>query len=66
MAMAPHGKIAGSASALLGTTQFFFAAIAGALVGKLHNGTPVPMAGIVAFCGVSALVIFRGAHARTP
>jgi DHA1 family bicyclomycin/chloramphenicol resistance-like MFS transporter len=66
MAMAPHGRVAGSASALLGTTQFVLAAISGGLVSRLHNGTPVPMAGIVAFCSISALVIFRSAHRAEP
>ena len=31
LAMAPHGKVAGSASALLGTLQFVLGAIAGSL-----------------------------------
>ncbi|MFL5800486.1 MAG: Bcr/CflA family multidrug efflux MFS transporter [Roseiflexaceae bacterium] len=58
-AMAPHGQIAGSASALLGTLQFVVGAGAGALVGVLYNGTALPMAGIIAICGVAALMTFQ-------
>jgi DHA1 family bicyclomycin/chloramphenicol resistance-like MFS transporter len=57
LAMAPHGSVAGSASALLGTVQFVLGATAGALVGALGNGTPVPLAGVIATCGVLALVV---------
>jgi DHA1 family bicyclomycin/chloramphenicol resistance-like MFS transporter len=56
LAMAPHGKVAGSASALLGTVQFVLASLTGALVAALANGTPVPLAAVIAGCGVGALV----------
>jgi len=56
LAMAPHGKVAGSASALLGTVQFVLASITGALVAALANGTPIPLAAVIAGCGVAALV----------
>ncbi len=55
-AMAPFGHNAGSASALLGTLQFGAAAVAGAAVGRLHDGTATPMAAIIAVCGVLALL----------
>jgi MFS transporter, DHA1 family, multidrug resistance protein len=55
LAMAPHGRVAGSASALLGTVQFLLGAMAGTLVGALGNGTPVPFAAIIAVCAISAL-----------
>jgi DHA1 family bicyclomycin/chloramphenicol resistance-like MFS transporter len=58
-AMAPHGRVAGSASALLGTLQFVVGAIAGTLVGALHNGTALPMAGVIAICEIAALIIFQ-------
>src|SRR5205814_4749518 len=51
LAMAPHGAIAGSASALLGTLQFVMGATAGALVGALGNGTAVHFAALIAGCG---------------
>jgi DHA1 family bicyclomycin/chloramphenicol resistance-like MFS transporter len=58
-AMASYGRVAGSASALMGVLQFVVGASAGALVGALHNGTAVPMAGAIAACGVAALLIFQ-------
>ena len=59
LAMAPFGAMAGSASALLGTTQFALAAISGALVGTLHNGTVVPMALGVAACTTAGWIVQR-------
>ena len=58
-ALAPYGRVAGSASALMGVLQFVVGAGAGALVGALHNGTAVPMAMVIAACGVAALLIFQ-------
>ncbi len=59
LAMAPFGRKAGSASALLGATQFMAGALAGALVGLWANDTALPMVGVIALCGVSAWVILR-------
>jgi DHA1 family bicyclomycin/chloramphenicol resistance-like MFS transporter len=59
LAMAPHGHLAGSASALLGTVQFVLGAMAGALVGLLGNGTAVPFAVVIATCGAAAFTAFR-------
>jgi DHA1 family bicyclomycin/chloramphenicol resistance-like MFS transporter len=59
LAMAPHGAIAGSASALLGTLQFVLGAAAGALVGALGNGTAVPFAAVIAGCGLGAFTVYR-------
>ncbi|RIK36235.1 MAG: Bcr/CflA family drug resistance efflux transporter [Chloroflexi bacterium] len=58
-AMAPYGSRAGSAAALLGSVQFACGAAAGALVGVLHNGTALPMAGTIALCGVSAFLVLQ-------
>jgi MFS transporter, DHA1 family, multidrug resistance protein len=58
-AMAPYGRMAGSASALLGTLQFVVGAVSGIVVGVLYNGTALPMAGTIAACCVVALVIFQ-------
>jgi DHA1 family bicyclomycin/chloramphenicol resistance-like MFS transporter len=55
-AMAPHGRSAGSASALLGAIQFGAGAASGALVGALSNGTALPMAGVIAACALTALL----------
>lgn len=59
LAMAPHGSVAGSASALLGTLQFVLGATAGALVGAWSNGTAVPFAAVIAGCGAAAFVAYR-------
>ncbi len=58
-AMAHQAERAGSASALLGTIQFGAATIAGSLVGALHAHSAVPMAAVMATCGVTALVLHR-------
>ena len=59
LAMAPHGAVAGSASALLGTVQFVLGASAGALLGALGNGTAVPLAAVVAGCAALAFVTYQ-------
>ena len=59
LAMAPQGRAAGSASAVIGTLQFGMGAVTGALVGALHNGTAVPMALIIAACGVLGFLARR-------
>ncbi len=59
LAMAPHGRVAGSASALLGTLQFVLGATAGTLVGVLGDGTAVPFAAVIAACGTGAFAVYR-------
>lgn len=61
-AMAGHGHQAGVASALMGTMQFVIAGITSALVGLLHTGTAVPMAAIMATCGVVVVIMARQAR----
>ena len=65
LAMAPHGQVAGSASALLGTIQFVLGATAGALVGVFANGTAVPLAAVIAGCGVAAFLTHHVAGRRS-
>lgn len=54
-AMAVQRGGGGSASALLGTLQFGLGALAGALVGVLNDGSALPMAGVMAVCGLCSL-----------
>jgi len=54
-AMANFPHMAGSASALFGFTQMAIAAVAGVLVGHLHDGTTLVMATIIAACALSAM-----------
>lgn len=58
-ALGPQGRNAGTAAALLGTLQFGAGAAVGLLLGALGNGTAVPMAGLIAACGLSALLVHR-------
>ena len=58
-ALGPQGRNAGTASALLGTLQFGAGATVGMLLGALGDGTAVPMAGLIAACGLSALLVHR-------
>ena len=58
-ALGPQGRNAGTASALLGTLQFGAGAIVGTLLGVLGDGTAVPMAALIAACGLSALLVHR-------
>lgn len=48
---------AGSASALMGAMQPAVGALVGVLIGLLHNGTALPMVGIIAVFAVAALLI---------
>jgi DHA1 family bicyclomycin/chloramphenicol resistance-like MFS transporter len=58
-AMAPFGDRAGLAAALLGTLQFSAAAISGAAVGHLFNGTALPMAAVICTCAVGARILLQ-------
>jgi DHA1 family bicyclomycin/chloramphenicol resistance-like MFS transporter len=49
-------EVAGTAAALFGLCQFGLGALAGAVVGQLHDGTPLPMAAVVATTGLSAFL----------
>ncbi len=57
LAMAPHGRVAGNASAVLGCVQFAVSGAAGVVVSWLHNGTAVPMSAAIAVSGVAALAV---------
>ncbi|MBM4254347.1 MAG: multidrug effflux MFS transporter [Deltaproteobacteria bacterium] len=52
LAIEPFTRNAGSAAALLGGLQMTSGAVASALVSYLHNNTALPMAGVMAICGV--------------
>lgn len=59
IAMRPFPDDAGSASGLLGSIQFAFAAVAGTAVGWLGEGSALPMAAVMAGCGLSSLAVLR-------
>lgn len=56
-ALAGHGHQAGIASALMGTMQFAIAGVTSAAVGVLHDDSAVPMAGVMAVCGVLTVLM---------
>lgn len=54
LALANHGRAAGSASALLGALRFLIGAVAAPMVGLGGENSALPMAGIMALCGLAA------------
>jgi DHA1 family bicyclomycin/chloramphenicol resistance-like MFS transporter len=57
LAMASHAKIAGIASALLGTNQFALAVVATTLLGAIASKTALPMAALILTCATVATSI---------
>ncbi len=57
IAMMRHGNMAGTASALLGTNQFVIAAGTTIVLGVIDNSSAMPMAIVIAGCGVAATVL---------
>ena len=55
LALEAHGRIAGTASALMGTLQFVTSAIVIGVGGLFFDGTSLPMIGVIAIC---SLVVF--------
>lgn len=58
LSMAPFGHNAGSASALMGFIQMSFGAFMSAMVSLFHNQTALPMTGVMAFCSISASLMY--------
>lgn len=58
LAMSEHPGRAGAVSALIGSIQYGGGMLGSALIGLFANGTPMPMAGVIAIAGVGA---FAGA-----
>lgn len=57
-AIAPFPRIAGAASALAGFLQMVAGALSGFALGRLHDGTALPMAMLVAGSAVAAALAF--------
>jgi DHA1 family bicyclomycin/chloramphenicol resistance-like MFS transporter len=57
IAMIRHGNMAGTASALLGTNQFVIAAATTIVLGAIDNSSAMPMAIVIAGCGVAATAL---------
>ena len=58
LSMAPFGHNAGNASALMGFIQMSVGALMSAMVSVFHNSTILPMTGVMAFCSISASLIY--------
>jgi DHA1 family bicyclomycin/chloramphenicol resistance-like MFS transporter len=52
-AIMPYPHMAGTAAALMGSIQMAVAALIGAMVGQLHDGTAWPMVLVMAACGIA-------------
>ncbi|HEX7815246.1 multidrug effflux MFS transporter [Dyella sp.] len=52
LALDDHGKIAGTAAALMGTMQFVVGAAVVGVIGRFFNGTALPMVAGIAACSV--------------
>lgn len=61
IAMTAGGSNAGSASSIIGVAQFTAAGVVNFAVSLLHNGTILPMVGVMALCSILALIVL---HAR--
>ena len=64
-ALSRHANHAGSASALMGTIQFIFAAFSGSLMGLLTDGTARPMAAVM-LAGAICATIADACRGRPP
>ncbi|MGI9282789.1 MAG: Bcr/CflA family multidrug efflux MFS transporter [Endozoicomonas sp.] len=52
LALSHFPKSAGTANAMAGALRFTIGGVSSAVVGLLHNGTAVPMAAVMAICGL--------------
>ncbi|MET0745055.1 MAG: multidrug effflux MFS transporter [Microvirga sp.] len=59
LALEPMGDIAGLASSMLSASALGFAALAGAAVSLLHDGTPISTVAAMAACSMLALSAYR-------
>jgi DHA1 family bicyclomycin/chloramphenicol resistance-like MFS transporter len=58
-ALASQGHQAGTASALYGCLQWSMATVSSFLVSSLHDGTALPMTGVMLVCGIVSLAAFQ-------
>ncbi|MGK9166379.1 multidrug effflux MFS transporter [Inquilinus limosus] len=64
LALEEHGKIAGTASALMGTLQFVTGAVVIAVIGPFFDGTALPMVAGITTCAVIAFVLAQATLGR--
>ncbi|MCG7599873.1 multidrug effflux MFS transporter [Halomonas sp. McH1-25] len=63
-ALAPFHHMAGTAASTLGFIQMGSAAASSALVGRLYDGTALPMVMIIALAGAGALIVYLAVNRR--
>jgi DHA1 family bicyclomycin/chloramphenicol resistance-like MFS transporter len=59
-ALATHGQLAGTASALIGALQFALATLAGVAMGASQSPRLLPMAALMALCTLAGWLVHRG------
>jgi len=59
-ALAPFPHAAGAGSALIGATQFATGALAGIVLGRLADGTALPLAALIAISGIACAAARAG------
>jgi MFS transporter, DHA1 family, multidrug resistance protein len=63
-ALAPFHHMAGTAASMLGFIQMGSAAASSALVGRLYDGTALPMVLVIALAGAGALIVYLSLSRR--
>ncbi|MGV8939849.1 MAG: multidrug effflux MFS transporter [Allorhizobium sp.] len=66
LALESHGRIAGTASALMGTVQFVTAAAVIGIGSRFFDGTSLPMVTVIAGCSVAVLLLATFTLRRQP
>src|SRR5690349_20382219 len=64
LSLAPFSKHVGSAASLAGSFRMGMGGVVSALVSVLHNGTAIPMIGVMVGCTLTGLVILTAARSR--
>jgi DHA1 family bicyclomycin/chloramphenicol resistance-like MFS transporter len=64
--LSPFEGAGGTASAIMGAGRFLLGGLASMLVGILHDGTPLPMAGVIFGCSLFALLSHQALVMRQP
>lgn len=59
--MSYFSESSGTANAVIGSAQFTLGAIVGLILAQLHDGTPLPMFGMIFICSVLGLVSYLNA-----
>jgi DHA1 family bicyclomycin/chloramphenicol resistance-like MFS transporter len=66
LSLAPFSRLAGSASALMGSLRMGMGGLISAAVSLLHNGTALPMVGMMTLCAVGGLGVLLLGRTRAP